>query len=345
MLSQKIQTLKPNGSLLVVFTFLLLISSTFALAHPSWGIVVDKERNIYFADILHNERGSVWKLSYDGKLELLFSDFHAHNVSLDKNYNLVTAYGEMDRHTLVRVNQDNSIDTLFHANDYKIFNGGNCTYSYQGRIIFSADHYLWYLTDKGKKVKVSDYYFKWNQTVYVDELGNCYAPDIGDGKGKLIKINTDGKARVIANDLITKPNKPYDKHADVLMGVTKGCDGKIYIAELAGQRIIKIDNDGITETFYKSTGDWFPTGIDFFSGEAYILEYKEKNGLAGPRIIKIDETGDITELFNYDTFQRGSIIQSEKSGNTKNGDWTVLLIGIVLLTLTAQFFSSKIFHK
>lgn len=287
--------MKTTLSLLLIVTCTL--ASNMVSAHPSWGIVVDKNRDIYFADIMHHDRGSVWKLSHDGELELLFKDFHAHNVSLDRNFNLVTAYGEMDTHYMVRLNSDGSIDTLSYANDYTLFNGGCCTYSSKGEIIFNANHFLWRLTKKGEKEKISDHHFEWTQTVYADDEGNYYAPDIGDGKGKLIRIDSNGVAQIIARNLITKSSKPYDKHADVLMGITKGCDGHMYIAELAGKRIIRIVNDSTVETFYTSSGGWVPTGIDFFSGDAYILEY---NGQEGPRIIKVDESGNKTQLFNYD---------------------------------------------
>lgn len=37
-------------------------------AHPAWGILVDKDRNIYFADIAHKGMGYVRKLTNKGEL-------------------------------------------------------------------------------------------------------------------------------------------------------------------------------------------------------------------------------------------------------------------------------------
>ena len=113
-------------------------------AHPSWGIVVDHERNIYFADITHNGRGSVWKLNHSEKLELLLSDFHAHNVNLDKNGNLVTAHGEGD-HTMIRMTNGQLLDTLYQKFNWDEFFGGNCAYSKSGNIYFVINHYIWKL--------------------------------------------------------------------------------------------------------------------------------------------------------------------------------------------------------
>lgn len=268
-------------------------------AHPAWGILVDKNRNVYFADIVHNGRGSVWKLSSNGELELLLSDFHAHNVNLDSKGYLVTAHGE-GNHTMVRLLPHGKIDTLITTQDIYAFFGGNCTYSPSGEILFSIDNYIWIIDKEGKKRKASEHKFTWTQTICADEDGSIYAPDIGVGNGSLVKIDPNGKAETIATNLYSELDRPIDQHQDVLLGITKGCDNLIYIAETAGQRIIKVLEDGSTETFYRSDGDWFPCGIDFIAGDAYILESRfGKKGLEGPRITKLDEQGNKTILFEY----------------------------------------------
>ena len=187
-----------NKFILIVLCFCFAIGME---AHPSWGIIVDKNRNIYFADISHNQRGSLWKLHANGTL-----------------------------------------DTLYHSLDFNQFFGGNATYAPNGKIYFGI-----------KKHKVSNKKLEWNQTIYADEEENIFVPDIGVGNGILVKIDKFGKAETIATNLISRLDRPKDKHNDVLLGTTKGCDGQIYIAEVAGQRIIKILDNGKTQTFYKST--------------------------------------------------------------------------------------------
>ncbi|QCK16110.1 NHL repeat-containing protein [Mangrovivirga cuniculi] len=313
-----------------IFTWtILLVISQITHAHPSWGIVVDQNENIYFADILHNEMGSVWKLTNKGKLELLFENFHAHNVSLDADGNLITAHGE-NNHTMVRLNSDGKIDTLYHRLNHEEFNGGNSTYTPLGEIVFVAENYLWRVNQYGDKEKLSEYKLGWSQTVYADENGNYYAPDIGDGLGKLIKIDSTGSSTIIATNLISKLDRPFDRHADILMGITLGCDGHVYVAELAGKRIIKVLDNQKTETFYISSDGWFPTGVDFFSGNAYILEYKSKNGHEGPRIVKIDESGVKTILFNYDNYQKGAISPITKD----NTNWFWWIGSAAIITLS-----------
>ena len=308
-------------------------------AHPSWGISLDKHRNIYFADIGHNGMGSVWKFTNKGELKLLLSDFHAHNVNLDKAGNLITAHGE-GTHTMIRILSNGQLDTLHHATNYKAFNGGNCAYTPDGEIIFGISKYIWKIGPDGKKQKVSDHRFEWNQTIYADEEDYIYGPDIGRDNGALIKIAPDGKATVIATNLISKLDRPKDKHNDVLLGITKGCDGQIYICELAGQRVVKIQENVSPITFYKSEGDWFPSAIDFFAGDAYILEFKHtSSGMEGPQLVKIDEAGNKAVLFNYQTYHDPKLKQQTL------GKWNPkLLLGgfvVFLAMLLLRFYYTK----
>ena len=321
-----------------------LISCFYLQAHPSYGIVVDNYRNIYFADLSHNGDGTVWKLSKDGKLTALFKDFHCHYIMLDKDQNLlaevVKQVGENDyKGYVIRYKQTGNIDTLKHIAGY-VSPKGN-TYRYE------PDGYLYKIDAKGKRVKHSTRKLEWVQSIYVDDEDNVYLPDKGVDNGILLKIEEHGKTSVIATDLIARLNRPRDMHQDCVLGVTKGCDGEIYIAETAGQRILKVLDDQKTKTFYKSNGDWFPTGIDFFAGDAYILEYKTKGKNEGPRITKVDESGKITTLFNYDTYVEGRMFPTQiPSPHNTNGNWWIyLLSGIAGLGIIIGLRKRKTRHQ
>lgn len=303
-------------------------------AHPAWGIVIDEEENIYFADIFHNGRGSIWKLHKTGELELLLSDFHSHNVSLDTDGFLVTAHGE-GHHTLVRLLGNKVTDTLYTSPSFEEFNGGNCTYTIEGDIIFSASNYLWCIDKNGVKSKLSDFRFEWNQTVFSDSKGNVYAPDIGRDNGAVIKIDEHGNGTVVATDLISKLNREYDKHNDVLLGIGKDEIGWLYIAESAGKRIIKFNEQGVQQTFYTSDGDWFPNGITFFNEAAYILEFKMDNGYEGPRITKLSKDGTSEVIFNYDTHKNPNTAETNKEEEKEvNLLWFYMgLSGIIIVVL------------
>jgi hypothetical protein len=148
-----------------------------------------------------------------------------------------------------------------------------------------------------------------------------------------------GPAELLAADLLEaeKPDHTYQ----VLLGITKGCDGKMYIAETAGRRIVKIEEDRSTSTFYRSQEGWSPTGIDFFAGDAYILEFHKNHSEAGPRIVKVDESGKITELFNYNTYSPPSPTIDKGISQEKNGYFLWLIGG----GLTALLFFLFLIRK
>jgi DNA-binding beta-propeller fold protein YncE len=281
----------------VIFLFLSLAAIS-SEAHPPWGIAVDHSGNIYIADILHNERGTVWKVSPQGLATALFTDFHAHNVNVDRDGNLYTSHGEGE-HMMIRRNVKGTIDTLFFTRDIEKYYGGNSMVTPAGDIVFGIDKYIWKLNSDGKKEKLSNYVLDWNQAIYADQSGNIYATDIGDGRGSIIKFNSDGEATQVASNLITRLDRPYDPHQDVLLGMYVDIKENLYVAETAGQRIIKIKGSR-HYTFYKSIGSWFPTAITFYRGKAIILEHQWNRGLKGPRIISYDpETKERNVIYSW----------------------------------------------
>ncbi len=330
----------------VLLLIALLSSFLGTNAHPAWGICVDDVGNIYFADIHHNEMGSVWKLSPDGALELLFKNFHAHNVSLDSEGNLYTAHGEGYHIMVKRSINSKQVDTLFITQNHNDFFGGNSTYA-NGKIYFSIGHFIWYLDEHGKRKKFSPQYLEWNQALFVGKGGNIYVPDIGIEGGVLYKLNTSGTSEILAKNLLTKlPHRKIDKHQDVLLGMAEDAEGNIYIAETAGKRIIKISKNKEVSDFYTSNGEWMPTAITFHNGEAYILEYKSKRENFGPQIIKVDAEGDKVVIFNYDIYTEPkkdiSPPLKKENNNTEYLFWVTGGVIVLLIVLVMSYTRRKI---
>ncbi len=286
-----------------LFLFILfLMISVLVKAHPSWGLVRDKDGNLFFADITHNDRGSLWQLTPKGKLILLASDFHAHNVSLDADGHIISAHGE-EHHTMIRIKQNGEIDTLISRNNPEEFFGGNCSYTPWGEIIFSIDGFIWRINAYGEREKISDHHFEWNQSLLATQDGSVYATEIGNGRGEIWRIDPDGSSSLIATDLISKfADRDYDKHNDVLLGMAQDSKGIIYIAELAGQRIVKIDKEGNRSNYYQSSGSWYPTAVFPDHERTYILEYRDSSHQTGPRIVILENNGEVSTLFDYDRY-------------------------------------------
>ena len=310
-------------------------------AHPPWGIQVDSKGNIYFPDIMHNGRGTLWKFTPDGKLIPLLKDFHAHNVNLDRNENPVSAHGE-DNHTMVRIYPDGKLDTLFHTHDLNEFFGGNAAYSPDIGILFSLRHKLWVIDDQGIKRPYSDQSLEWSQAILPAPDGSVYRPEIGFGKGKVYRMGPDGSKFLVADDLISKLDRPYDKHNDVLLGMALDEDGALYVCELAGKRVIRIQPGGDPESWYIPEGGWAPTGLTFRDGKAYVLEHLSQNGLKGPRVVQINEMGTARVLVNYETYDFSSaspqVEEESKRGEISESNFGYILWGAGLIVVLLAIF-------
>jgi len=279
-----------------------ILLSTVCVAHPPWGIAVDKAGNIYFTDIQHNGMGTLWKFTKGGDLIALRKNFHAHNVSLDKDGNLYSSHGE-GNHCMIRISPSGKTDTLVNTENLNKFFGGNATVSPNGQVYFGIKKHIWLYNRNGTRHKVNKEPFGWNQAVMVDEDENVYAPDIGKGNGQLVKFSPTGKTTVLAENLITELDRPRDEHNDVLLGMAKDSKGFFYVCETAGKRIVKIGDNKQTETFYTSEQGWTPSAICFKNGTTYILEW---GGISkGPQIITISANGTKKMIFNYEDYHNG----------------------------------------
>ena len=163
-------------------------------------------------------------------------------------------------------------ERILSSTDETKYFGGNSTVSKDGTIFFGIRKYIWMYTKKGP-VKFSDQRLEWNQAMYIDEDGSIYVPDIGVGNGTVFRLHKDGSSVKIADNLISKLERPKDKHNDVLLGMGKDEAGNFYITELAGRRVAKIDPKGNVSTFYTADEGWKPTAVTFHKGDAFVHEY------------------------------------------------------------------------
>lgn len=296
-------------------------------SHPSWGIEVDRTGTIYFADILHHGRGAVWKLSPKGTLALIAGDFHAHNVNLDAKGQVLSAHGE-DHHLFVRFDADGKREVLLQGS-YPTFNGGNAAYSPEGLLLFHAEHYIWSVDADGQRRKFHPQYLEWTQTLYPEPGGVVYVPEKVGKQARVWALCPDGTSVLWADNLIAPLDRPFDEHQDVLLGITKGCDGNLYICETAGRRILKVEGPGgIPSVFYRPSDGWTPCGITFFQGDAYILEYDLDRAMSGPQIIRVSEQGQRELLYRFEEAARQELPKDRFFGGRL---WWAILFPFIIV--------------
>lgn len=304
--------------------------------HPSWGIVVRDDGSIYFADLFHEGRGAVWKLSTDGKLSLILCDFHAHQVLLGHDDFVYAAHGE-ENQVLVRININDQIDTILEVDDYREFSGGNWTRSTTGAIAFGAKNGIWILEDNYELIPFNENCFKWNQNIIEADSISFYATEIGDSSGKILRVFPD-RIELFAEDLFKKTGANFDPHAHVLLGLYKDHENSLYVAETSGNRIIKIDPKGKIEEFYKSSDGWSPTGIFRRGDDYYILEYQLQGGVKGPQITRLSQSGQKEIVFNYEEYLTSGSVND--SGRERSRQWIVLPL-VLLLALAVSWLKKK----
>lgn len=327
----------------------MLLLPTLAWCHPPWGIAIDSEGSIYIPDIMHYGRGCLLKLTPEGHLKVLAKDFHAHNVNLDKKGNPVSAHGE-DTHTMIRFLSNGLRDTLVHTTNLDNFFGGNACYSPLGNVFFQNQHQVWQVLPSGKKALFNDHVAVWSQAIYADHKERLYVPDIGEGKGKLYRLTRNGSSELLADNLITRGDQPYDRHNDVLLGMYVDTSDQVFICETAGQRVISIDDQKQVSTYYRETSGWTPCGITFHKGVPYILEFDLRKAMKGPRIIKLDASGSSEVVFDYDTYkppvkkQEHSlpVTPVEPTNRTPNWMWAVIGLAFLALILGVRRFLNKL---
>ena len=69
-----------------------LVCAENVRAHEGWGIVVDRQGQIYFSDIPTN---TIWRITRDGKLVAFLSNKHSHALVLGEDG---TIYGTQEHH-------------------------------------------------------------------------------------------------------------------------------------------------------------------------------------------------------------------------------------------------------
>jgi len=294
--------------LVAILLFCLL--SQVGYSHPSWGIAVNNNGEVFFVDILHNN-GTLWKVNPEGKLFEVIKNFHAHDLYIQPNSTLWLAEnlwieGEIEgegRHSLITLSQEEKIDTVLVTLDRDIFNGTSFAIGPDKAIYFLNEGRV-YRYNNGKPKVYIDHKFKNAKNMLMDSDGTLWITDSNVENGTLYQFKPSSGLKIFTNNIMPKdPSYPLfkEKRLQFLIGIAKDEEGNIYISENAGCRIIKINGLGEKSVFYQSPTLWSPMNVAFHQGDAFIMEAGFNKVNKGPRIIKKSETGAIQRLVNIDT--------------------------------------------
>ncbi len=288
----------------------LLVLSIYSNAHPSWGIVADKQGNIYYVDVMHHGDGGLCRINAaHNKLEVIQDNLHAHYLQADNDGNLWAAadiwhQGEIEgegHHYLVKYNPSaNAIDTVFFTDDEDIFFGNNFSVDSKNNLVYFTIHNKIFANDfHGHTTQIVEHEFGWVNTFNADKYGNIWITDKQKDNGTLYKWNRDEGLTTYASGLLREPiNSPIfeESNHQRLYAISFDDDGTPLLCDNATRTLRKILADGTVETVYKSPMYWHPIGVFKQNGNYYVMESGwDKNGHKGPKIIIFDENFNQTE--------------------------------------------------
>jgi sugar lactone lactonase YvrE len=347
-----------------VFIALVVLAAHSVSAHPAWGIVIDRNNQIYFSDI-----ETVWKLDAQGKLTVFragVSGRHVHEITLGEDGNL---YG---------------VDNGYEPSTQR----------------FSAA--LWKITPEGKFSYVLPPTFNPPKamTNWKDRAGNSYYVGQSDNAvhdifvlkrgpdGKVITLagnqksgdefrqvalyslggmafGSDGTLYFTDNSNVRKVtsagsmtslagNLPVENRADSpipdsqftrLFGIAVDPQGSSFVADYGNRRILKITPDGKSTTVLSEEKPWSPTGVALKDGNLYVLEFGfTPPSTYIPRVRKLASDGKITTLATVGENTNPVVGQSTSGGTSESprfGRAYLLLAGIGILALTLVIWRSR----
>jgi hypothetical protein len=292
----------PIAAVLFIASFALTAPSVWA--HPSSGIVVDQQGQVYFADIVGR---TIWKIDAQGKLTKFHSKLGGHWMALD-------AKGSFARANLLIVKR---ITPLGEKPTLLVAEGG-------APIAVAADGNLYYgLVREGGQVTAG------LTRIAPDGTRTLFSPQLkstlekmdegvfglaGGPHGSLyvsswdavFKVNPDGTVATVVHPVVVKDcdedradHKPTNR-LPYLRGIAVDETGTIYAAATSCHRVLKITPDGKIESILRAERPWSPTGVALHGGAVYVLEYTNANGGPDegwlPRVRKLGRDGQVTTL-------------------------------------------------
>lgn len=275
-----------------ILIFLLLI--TLSLAHPSWGIVITKNGDIYFVDILR-KNGAMWKLDKDGKLSTILENFHAHSLTLDIHGNLWAGDAQwiregQERHTLVKFTTNLTKETILVNSDYDVFNATSFAVNSKADIFFSINGHVSKYRENDIGEIIIDHKFKRIMNIFSDQKDNLWIADNNKDNGSIYKFTSEGKLIHFAKNILPlEPRDPIfpEKHVQIILGMYSDGTNSVYVSNNSSRSVDLFSENGKRQRIHKSEDKWYPVGLTKFGNEFYIMECGYDRKHFGPRIIKI----------------------------------------------------------
>jgi hypothetical protein len=261
----------------MIGTTLLMFFCLSAKAHPGVGIVMDRQGNVFYTDLVN-----VWKIDPSGKKTLAVRGVHTHELFLDSQGNL---FGEHLWYTGERLNtwghfvwkrtphgqyQKITPDTEGFLTDYSFVRDhfGNMYVADRD----TACQMIYQISPRQQRKKVSPVCLTHVSWMYANAQGEIVFTD-----DKKLKQLTKRGVRTIAS------------LSNGAMGVWDDAEGNLYAACYVDRQVKKFTKDGRVIVVATTHSDWYPSGgLIGPDGACWILENNSRNEV---RVEKIQANG------------------------------------------------------
>lgn len=299
----------------LILTIAAILSSYVFLAsavsaHPAWGIVVDRQGQVYFSDLK-----TIWKIDVQGKLSVFRAGRdHTHDLNIDEAGHLYGAENSYDPATqrffsaIWKMTPAGSFSYLLAPTEHPP-NGTSIWRDRDGNMYHFTNypkHELLVLkrTPDGNVTPLagnSNALRSYRQGSPYSSGGTALGADgtlyFTNGEN-VYKLTTTGTLTPLARNLLKENSKEKPAGGTPLFGIAVDAQGNAYVADYGNQRILKIAPDGQLTTLIRAEGLWFPTGVAVSGNDLYILENSSTptSSPVGTRVRKLSPDGKVSVL-------------------------------------------------
>ena len=283
-------------------------------AHPAWGIAVDRQKQVYFSDLV-----TVWKIDAQGKLSVFRAggDRHIHDLNIDEAGNL---YGAENSYEPATQRFFSAIWKMTPSGDFSYLLGPTDNPLEGTSIWRDHDGSMYHVTNyPERELLVLRRTPDGNVTVLVGSINAAreYRQGVPYSIGGMAfgsegvlyfthganvsKVTKRGAVSALARNLVVENssgNRAGGSSPTQLFGIAVDAQDNAFVADYGNRRVLKITPDNLITTLVRTEQGWFPTGIALSGNDLYILEnsFTPTHTPIATRVRKLSPDGRITVL-------------------------------------------------
>ncbi len=300
--------MKPLASLALLVAAVSGLAMFTASGHPSSGIVVDRQGNVFFSDL---SRGLL-KVDPQGKVTTVSKE-GGHWLALDTAGSFSRVEFQKSSHWprwFKRRSPDGERPALITdgGSPLVVASDGNLYYVCNDEQMIPGGLQLARLTPDGKESLLNPELRRIS-----DEMGGIKGLAVGPDSSfflsyprAVLRVARDGTFTMLLNPVVAPDcdkHPPTIQDAPGLRGLVVDAHGAVYAAATGCRCVIKIASDTKVTTVLKAESPWAPCGVALHGDALYVLEHINPNSEDHedwpPRVRMVEPDGKITTLVSF----------------------------------------------